>query len=278
MKSKLIRLFFFNDGRDSEYIWPQEISGKSILTVEEKKWAVNYLKSGHVALRWKGYDDCRICKQTLGTKCLTDGTFIWPEKIEHYLEEHDILFPDEFVLHMNKQRWRISPQLKIKELSSNNTDESFWMSWCKRNQDASLQPTFKQYKLPKSTGKGILKYEHISCLFSLVEYMDVIPDEFLIDTKDRLINTVSPDNEEYHSVKYLLDEHEGEMHFWSSTVKTGSKLMIVCSSHHAVATALVFHRGKAYMYCGNKQSMYISDPKTTRYCPDLLKLLYEEKL
>jgi hypothetical protein len=213
----------------------------------------------------------------LGTKCLTDGVFIWPEKIEHYLEEHDILLPHDFVVHMSENRWTIPPQLKIKELSSNNTDESFWMLWCQRHQDESLQPTFKKWKLPKSTGKGILKFEHISCLFSLVEYMDLIVDELLVDTKERLVNMVMPDDRDCHNIKCLLEEANGKMYFWGSTVKTGSKLMIACSNQCAGATALVFHRGKAYMYCGNKESMYVSDPKTTRYCPDLLKLLYREE-
>lgn len=58
---------------------------------------VEYLKAGTVKHQWKGFSSCRICGVPNGSKCLTDGKYIWPEGLAHYVEEHGTSLPEEFL-------------------------------------------------------------------------------------------------------------------------------------------------------------------------------------
>jgi hypothetical protein len=50
-----------------------------------------------------GYSTCRICgKHDNGNLELTDGTYIWPSGLEHYVREHAVRLPDEFVAHLEQ--------------------------------------------------------------------------------------------------------------------------------------------------------------------------------
>lgn len=49
---------------------------------------------------WRGFSTCRLCGECLGTTCLSDGTYIFPEKFEHYLLEHNVKPPQEFIDHV----------------------------------------------------------------------------------------------------------------------------------------------------------------------------------
>ena len=95
----------FEAYHEDKYIWPQELVQDK--PVENFDKIAKYLETGIPAIYWKGYSACRICGKTLGTKCLTDGTWIWPEKLEHYILEHNVRLPEEFIDHMKRCRWMI---------------------------------------------------------------------------------------------------------------------------------------------------------------------------
>ena len=44
-------------------------------------------------------DDCRFCNEFNGTGELTDGTYVWPEGLAHYVTEHNVRLPEGFVSH-----------------------------------------------------------------------------------------------------------------------------------------------------------------------------------
>lgn len=53
--------------------------------------------------RWRGWSNCRICgMRGNGTQCMTDGTFVWPEGFKHYVAEHSVRPPDEFIDHVRR--------------------------------------------------------------------------------------------------------------------------------------------------------------------------------
>jgi hypothetical protein len=63
-----------------------------------------YLRNGLVARAWMGYSPCRLCDTTTnGNLDLTDGTYIWPEGLAHYVLDHRVRLPDEFVQHVHAQ-------------------------------------------------------------------------------------------------------------------------------------------------------------------------------
>ena len=68
---------------------------------EHKDVIVEYLKNGNVLMGYMGYSSCRLCDlHTNGTKDLTDGKYIWPQGLYHYVEEHNTPLPEEFIKHI----------------------------------------------------------------------------------------------------------------------------------------------------------------------------------
>jgi hypothetical protein len=51
------------------------------------------LASGERHISYLGYACCRICGELLGTSDVTGYGFVWPEKAEHYITEHDVWTP-----------------------------------------------------------------------------------------------------------------------------------------------------------------------------------------
>jgi len=71
---------------------------------DERTAVIAYLRGGKEYIAWRGLSWCRfncgIDDVAMGFRCLTDGTFIWPEGFAHYLEVHAVRPPDEFVRHV----------------------------------------------------------------------------------------------------------------------------------------------------------------------------------
>jgi hypothetical protein len=93
---------------------------------------VEYLKLGAPCARYMGYSWCRFrCKTPdalMGTKDLTDGVWQWPEGLHHYVEEHGIRLPDEFVNDVVARRFVHSDSLDSENYV---IDWSFWGNWCR---------------------------------------------------------------------------------------------------------------------------------------------------
>jgi hypothetical protein len=95
---------------------------------------VAYLKAGHGVASYLGYSFCRLdCgtpEEEMGTKDLSDGTWVWPEGLSHYVEVHAIRLPDEFVETMRENDWcPPKPCCGDDELVY---DLDFWTAWGQR--------------------------------------------------------------------------------------------------------------------------------------------------
>jgi len=69
---------------------------------EDRDLVVAHLEDGAVAEAYCGFARCRICDELAGSISRTDGTYLWPDGLVHYLLEHDVRLPDEFVEHVRK--------------------------------------------------------------------------------------------------------------------------------------------------------------------------------
>jgi hypothetical protein len=77
-----------------------------------------YLQNGLVARAWMGYSPCRLCDSAQnGNLDLTDGTYVWPEGLAHYVLDHDVRLPDEFVAHV---------RMRNEQTDSAVVDETWW--------------------------------------------------------------------------------------------------------------------------------------------------------
>lgn len=67
--------------------------------VDERDQIVNYLGRGMAVRYYMGKSACRFCGQLVGSGEYSDGTFVWPEGLAHYVAEHDVRLPAAFVDH-----------------------------------------------------------------------------------------------------------------------------------------------------------------------------------
>ena len=66
-----------------------------------------------------GYSECRLCGQQNGAGEFTDGTYIWPEGLRHYVSAHSVRLPEEFVTHALTRR---------REIDENPRDQTWWLT------------------------------------------------------------------------------------------------------------------------------------------------------
>jgi hypothetical protein len=58
---------------------------------------IAYLKAGKTKHSWMGWSSCRVCDAHNGTTCLSDGVWVWPAGLAHYVEEHNTGLPQLFI-------------------------------------------------------------------------------------------------------------------------------------------------------------------------------------
>lgn len=66
----------------------------------ERDLVIKYLERGVEKHQWRGSSTCRCCGRRNGSRCFTDGTYVWPEGLAHYLREHNVRPPAVFVDHV----------------------------------------------------------------------------------------------------------------------------------------------------------------------------------
>ncbi len=74
---------------------------------DERFEVIAHLEHGMIARMCMGPSRCRFCGAPNGSLNLTDGTYVWPEGLAHYLREHQVRLPDVFVDHVGacSERW-----------------------------------------------------------------------------------------------------------------------------------------------------------------------------
>jgi hypothetical protein len=58
-----------------------------------------YLSTGMLLSVGFGLSPCRVCGKGNGSVEYTDGTYIWPEGLAHYVEDHQVRLPPEVEQH-----------------------------------------------------------------------------------------------------------------------------------------------------------------------------------
>lgn len=119
VRSELILIGYWR-GRGAE-AWPDPGDFiDSTWNADERDIVLDYLGRGFVVRAYMGYSPCRICGRENGALELSDGTYVWPEGLVHYLADHGVRPPDPFVAHV----------LRMAEaFESAGRDESWWRSF-----------------------------------------------------------------------------------------------------------------------------------------------------
>jgi len=97
---------------------------------DERSVVGGYLASGSLFRAYMGLSPCRICGRPNGAAEYTDGTYVWPEGLAHYVDEHAVRLPAEIVSHAMSRSdvledaevsdawWRDQPKVRHESVSS----------------------------------------------------------------------------------------------------------------------------------------------------------------
>ena len=77
---------------------PQDFVRQDIGRVKREQLA-HILANGNLGQSYKGFAECRLCKAALGSSDLSGLGFVWPQKAEHYVLEHDVWTPGRDALY-----------------------------------------------------------------------------------------------------------------------------------------------------------------------------------
>src|SRR5215831_5911146 len=134
--------FWIRDLGDESYPAPQELVGA--LPAERRLSLTHYLESGATFEQYLGYAWCRfMCGGStqsvsdsmdtrLGSRELTDGTWVWPEGLAHYVREHGIVLPEEFIKHATSWTLPTTPN------ANESVETEFWERWCAARRSAAV--------------------------------------------------------------------------------------------------------------------------------------------
>jgi hypothetical protein len=77
---------------------------------EERALVIDYLTHGAAARRFWGVSSCRLCGIENGRGELTDGEWLWPDGLAHYLIAHQVRLPEEFVAHVRERHGAVAEE------------------------------------------------------------------------------------------------------------------------------------------------------------------------
>jgi hypothetical protein len=116
---------------------PQELVG--VIPADQRARLADYLAAGMTQASYLGLSWCRfgcgIDFELMGSRDLTDGAWVWPEGLAHYVREHLVVLPDEFV---TQALSRGTPVVAVQseeramqqaENPEESEDYTFWHQW-----------------------------------------------------------------------------------------------------------------------------------------------------
>jgi hypothetical protein len=139
---KLIALGYWSQSNEDIYsesepfLHPFLLVKNSIHIAYDVNNMLEYLQNGFITRAYMDYSFCRfncgVKEELMGTCDRSDGTYVWPEGLHHYIQNHSILLPKYFVSHVVKNNYKLSA------LSEDDFDENFfdeynfeiWKNWC----------------------------------------------------------------------------------------------------------------------------------------------------
>lgn len=92
-----------------------------------------HLRAGRVLVTYPDASFCRFaCGETdMGRADLTDGTYVWPEGLVHYVAQHDVRLPEPFVAHAMAHRAGLPP-FRLPKPAFGLYDTGPWQRWARQ--------------------------------------------------------------------------------------------------------------------------------------------------
>jgi hypothetical protein len=91
--------YWITELQDEKLPAPQELVG--VMPADQRARLADYLAAGMTQASYLGMSWCRfgcgVDFELMGSRDLTDDAWVWPEGLAHYVREHQVVLPDEFV-------------------------------------------------------------------------------------------------------------------------------------------------------------------------------------
>lgn len=137
--SSLIAIGFWYSEQEPHFPHPRALVGAGYGQRDLKR-ICEYLRSGKEFMGYLGYSSCRFgCRipdSRMGSCDLTDGVWLWPEGLAHYVETHDVRLPEKFVEKALKSGWKLSFPIRVPPLTRRAdggadipVSHEFWRKW-----------------------------------------------------------------------------------------------------------------------------------------------------
>jgi hypothetical protein len=126
----------FNGKAPNAYPRPQMLVSR--WDAEERAAVSRYLRGGRTLASFPEVSFCRFAcgERNMGRHDLTDGTFVWPDGLVHYVDTHDVRLPERFLAHVLARGAEIAPFM-MPEPAFGLYDTGPWLMWA-REQGACL--------------------------------------------------------------------------------------------------------------------------------------------
>jgi len=98
-----------------------------------------YLASGGIFVACFGFSYCRfecgVNNSEMGVADLTDGVWVWPEGLHHYVCHHHVRLPGEFIQAMRESAWHVQDPGTLSRRSpfedGSSVTYDFWIQWAR---------------------------------------------------------------------------------------------------------------------------------------------------
>jgi hypothetical protein len=115
--------------KESYFIHPRHLVDAG-WEIEERPRIVQYLSDAPAIAFSGGMSYCRFGCGWNGSSERSDGVWVWPEGLAHYVQCHDVRLPDDLVLHMRARGFR--PSVGVGQTSIGPPESSaYWRYWCR---------------------------------------------------------------------------------------------------------------------------------------------------
>jgi len=134
--------YWFNERAPNAYPRPQRLVGA--WPARQRAQVLAHLRAGSMFERYRACSHCRfacgIRPSELGRRDLTDGVWVWPEGLAHYVEAHSVRLPARFVRHVAARGLPARREGLIVPSGAGGwrIDEASWLAWG-RAQGASVE-------------------------------------------------------------------------------------------------------------------------------------------
>jgi hypothetical protein len=107
---------YWSNGADEGWPNPRDLVDET-WDERERDQVASYLEQGFIPWVAAGPSACRLCGAPNGSAELTDGVYLWPEGLAHYVRDHSVRLPDEVVAHIKD---------RLHGLESLTVDRDWW--------------------------------------------------------------------------------------------------------------------------------------------------------